>query len=52
MAQAEICDGLALSNEILDQIEDGADFAILAKAKSEDPGTKEDGGDLGWAPRD
>ncbi|MCG8350485.1 MAG: peptidylprolyl isomerase [Chloroflexales bacterium] len=45
-------DRKAEADEILDQIEDGADFAILAKAKSEDPGTKEDGGDLGWAPRD
>jgi peptidyl-prolyl cis-trans isomerase C len=42
----------AEAEEILAQIEDGADFAILAKAKSDDPGSKEDGGDLGWAPRD
>jgi peptidyl-prolyl cis-trans isomerase C len=36
---------------LLKQIEDGGDFAALAKEKSEDPGSKDNGGDLGWAPR-
>ena len=33
---------------IRQQIIDGADFSAIAKAVSEDPGSAQDGGDLGW----
>ncbi len=33
---------------ILDSIKKGADFAAMAKKYSEDPGSAQDGGDLGW----
>lgn len=36
---------------LLAQVQGGADFAALAKEKSEDPGSKEQGGELGWVPR-
>ncbi len=33
---------------ILDSIKHGADFATMAKKYSEDPGSAQEGGDLGW----
>lgn len=41
----------AEADGIRKQIEGGADFAQLAMAKSQDTGTKDKGGDAGWAPR-
>jgi len=38
----------AKAESILAEIKKGADFALLAKRESMDPGTKEVGGDLGW----
>jgi peptidyl-prolyl cis-trans isomerase C len=39
------------AEELFEQLEGGADFMQLAGEKSEDPGSKAQGGDLGWAPR-
>jgi peptidyl-prolyl cis-trans isomerase D len=36
---------------LLKEVEGGKDFAEVAKASSEDPGTKPSGGDLGWVER-
>lgn len=38
----------AEANDIVAQLNKGADFAKLAKEKSLDPGSKDKGGDLGW----
>lgn len=37
------------ARELHQQLKNGADFAALAKANSEDPGTVNQGGDLGWS---
>ncbi|WP_161569148.1 peptidylprolyl isomerase [Candidatus Oscillochloris fontis] len=41
----------AEAEALLTQLQGGADFAQIAAEKSEDPGSKENGGDLGWAGR-
>jgi len=35
---------------IIDQLNKGGDFAKIAKEKSKDPGSKDNGGDLDWGP--
>lgn len=42
---------LARAEELLSAIRDGGDFAELAKASSDDLGSKDQGGDLGWLER-
>jgi len=39
------------ADDLLKQIKNGGDFAKLAQASSEDPGSKERGGDLDWMAR-
>ncbi len=42
---------LALAQQVLSQAKSGKDFAALAKQYSQDPGSAQNGGDLGWAER-
>jgi hypothetical protein len=39
------------AEQLLEQINNGADFALLAVQYSIDPSTRPDGGDLGWFPQ-
>ncbi len=45
-------DDEAKAQAILDQLNAGADFAALAQEKSEDIGSSEEGGSLGWIEKD
>jgi peptidyl-prolyl cis-trans isomerase D len=42
---------LALAQQVLAQAKSGKDFGELAKQYSQDPGSAQNGGDLGWAER-
>lgn len=39
------------ATELYQQLQQGADFATLAKANSDDPGSAANGGELGWTPQ-
>lgn len=45
-------DDEAKAQAILDELNAGADFAAVAQEKSDDFGSAENGGDLGWSERD
>ena len=43
---------LSLINEIKNRITEGEKFSVMARLYSDDPGTKLDGGELGWSTSD
>ena len=43
---------LSLINEIKERISKGEEFSVMARLYSDDPGTKLDGGELGWSSSD
>ncbi len=43
-----LADAKAKAESVLKQVQAGGDFAALAKKYSEDPGTKDNGGSMGW----
>ena len=45
-------DDKAKAQKVLDKLKAGADFATLAKEDSEDVGSAQEGGSLGWIERD
>jgi peptidyl-prolyl cis-trans isomerase D len=51
-SDAERAAARARAQELLDQVGGGADFAELARTRSEDPGSATQGGDLGFFTRD
>jgi foldase protein PrsA len=46
-----VVDGQEVAQQILEQLRGGADFVALARERSLDLATKDNGGDLGWFPR-
>jgi peptidyl-prolyl cis-trans isomerase SurA len=48
---AEKAKALALADSIMVALQDGADFATAARRFSQDPGSAQQGGDLGWLRR-
>jgi peptidyl-prolyl cis-trans isomerase D len=44
----QVADAQAKAESILKQLKDGADFAAMAKKYSDDPGSKDKGGELGF----
>ena len=46
-----VAEARAKAQDVLEQLRAGGDFAALAKEYSDDPGSSETGGDLGWVER-
>jgi peptidyl-prolyl cis-trans isomerase SurA len=47
-SQAARSDARARAQQVLDELRGGSTFEVLARRYSEDPGSREQGGDLGW----
>lgn len=47
----EMAAAVERAQELLDRIREGEDFANLARQFSDDPGSRQEGGDLGWIRR-
>ncbi|MBW3630228.1 MAG: peptidylprolyl isomerase [Gemmatimonadetes bacterium] len=47
-ADSAMAKALATAQQVLRELQEGADFEVLARRYSDDPGSKEAGGDLGW----
>lgn len=52
LIEGDDAEAKAKIDDLAQQLKDGADFAELAKAHSQDPGSSEAGGDLGFFQRD
>ncbi len=50
-SEEEIAEIEKKAQQVLKELKEGGDFAALAKKYSEDPGTADKGGDLGWVTR-
>jgi len=50
-AQAALDSARAIALKALQEIRDGADFAVVARRYSQDPSNRDQGGDLGWVRR-
>ena len=50
-ARQIVVDSKEVADQVLEELQVGADFAQVARVKSVDLATKDNGGDLGWFPR-
>jgi peptidyl-prolyl cis-trans isomerase D len=50
LAKEDSTNAMKDAQEILKRVKGGEDFAVIAKEKSQDPGSATKGGDLGWFP--
>jgi peptidyl-prolyl cis-trans isomerase SurA len=48
---AALDSAFAVADSLVAELRDGADFAVAARRFSQDPGTREQGGELGWVRR-